>query len=375
MLSLFKTHKGKDYKFIDDIIKQQFNIGGTLLLVHRYQGPHFQGELKDETQPMPEEELNELNIQDLLFLENRDRKYSQDIIELKGHYQVSDLEFNLSQFGLMFTSNSLYINVHLNEMIARIGRKLMAGDVIELVHRRDDALLDEARPAINAFYVVKDASRPAEGYSITWYPHIFRVNVEPLKDSQEYKDILDKEDEEGNRLKDIISTYKKISEVSDSIAEQAHKEVSKRNFDSQHYYVKGGGKNQPTDNLIPWIFNQDNIPPNTNDIVPSGRRFPQSPIDGDYFVRTDYHPARLFVRENSKWKALEENWRTEYTSSNKVLEEFLNNEKIETYGPYPEDKEPEKQALSKVVLPRAKIPQENEVIRIVDDLNPEGDCE
>ena len=38
--------------------------------------------------------------QDLLFLEYRDRKYDQDIYTIRGVYNVQDIDFNLSQFGL-----------------------------------------------------------------------------------------------------------------------------------------------------------------------------------------------------------------------------------------------------------------------------------
>src|SRR5690606_13511658 len=154
-------------------------------------------------------------------------------------------------------------------------------------------LLDENLPALNAFYVVKDAARAAEGYSATWYPHIWRIRVEPLKDSQEYKEIFDREEEENNTLRDILSTANKQAEINQAIIDQAQEEVDRRNYDSSHFYIKTDGA-LTTSNLLPWIFNGDGIPPNQNDVVPSGRRFPQSPSEGDYFLRTDYKPARLF---------------------------------------------------------------------------------
>jgi hypothetical protein len=44
---------------------------------------------------------SEQNIQDLLWLENRDRKYDQDVYKMRGLYQRADQDFDLSQFGLL----------------------------------------------------------------------------------------------------------------------------------------------------------------------------------------------------------------------------------------------------------------------------------
>ena len=83
-LSIFKPEKGNDYKFFDRNIKEMFTVGGTDLHFHKYLGPHDQGDTNKDgaaspTQPQYSgDSLNERTIQDLLFLENRDRKYSDD---------------------------------------------------------------------------------------------------------------------------------------------------------------------------------------------------------------------------------------------------------------------------------------------------------
>ena len=84
-LSIFKPEKANDYKFFDRNIKEMFTVGGTDLHLHKYLGPHKQGDtnkdgLASPTQPnYAPSETNERTMQDLLFLENRDRKYSDDI--------------------------------------------------------------------------------------------------------------------------------------------------------------------------------------------------------------------------------------------------------------------------------------------------------
>ena len=144
-LSLYRPNKTNDYRFLDRTIHEMLTVGGTDLYIHKYLGPQSQGPSIDYTQP---EYINEspTNIQDLLFLENRDRKYDPNIYRLRGHYNVQNLDFDLSQFGLFLNNDIIFITVHYNDMIEQFGRKLMVGDVIELPHLLDYNPLDEKIP-------------------------------------------------------------------------------------------------------------------------------------------------------------------------------------------------------------------------------------
>ena len=90
-------------------------------------------------------------------MENRDRKYDPDVYDLRGVYNVSDNDFDLTQFGLFLTNDTLFITFHINDMIERLNRKLMPGDVLELPHLRDELLLTAEKEAINKFYVANRA--------------------------------------------------------------------------------------------------------------------------------------------------------------------------------------------------------------------------
>src|SRR5690606_6174325 len=98
----------------------------------------------------------ETAIQDFLFVENRDRKYSKDLIELRAVYSVQDNEFEMNQFVAQLAGDIITLEFHINDMAMQLGRKMMAGDVIEFPHLRDDLLLDEDAPAINRYYVVQE---------------------------------------------------------------------------------------------------------------------------------------------------------------------------------------------------------------------------
>jgi hypothetical protein len=204
-LSLYREQKQNDYRFLDRNISEQLTVGGTDLYIHKYAGPLDQGPSTDFTQPQYDA-MEPTNIQDLLFLENRDRKYEKDIYRLRGHYSVQNLDFDLSQFGLFLSNDTIFINVHYNDMMDILGRKMMVGDVIELPHLLDyDPLNYDATlfpTALKRFYQVTDANFGSEGFAIDWYPHLWRIKCEKLVDSQEFQDILRAPDDIDNYLGD-----------------------------------------------------------------------------------------------------------------------------------------------------------------------------
>ena len=161
-----------------------FQVGGVDVLVHKCIGPVDPSD--------PSKALGETTIQDVLFMENRDRRYHQDVFYIRGHYQVQDTDFNLSQFGIFFQNDTMFLTVHINHSIDCIGRKLMSGDVIELPNLKDDYALSNASESLKRFFVVEEVSRAAEGFSATWYPHLYRLKLKTIVDSQEFRDIFEK---------------------------------------------------------------------------------------------------------------------------------------------------------------------------------------
>ena len=143
-LSLFKPEKGNDFQFLDRNISEMFQIGGTDAYIHKYISPNDQGSSDDATQPQRSgDTLNELAIQDMLFLENRDRKYDQDVYHTRVIYNVGDIDFDLSQFGLFLQNDQLFMTFHIKDIVETLGRKIMNGDVIELPHLNYEQTLDE----------------------------------------------------------------------------------------------------------------------------------------------------------------------------------------------------------------------------------------
>jgi hypothetical protein len=339
-LSLYKPEKGPDFKFLDRTINEQFQVGGTDIFVHKYLGPVNPEEgTATPSVPTNSNPIGELGIQDLIFMENRDRHYDQDVYRIRGIYTMQDIDFNLSQFGLFLTNDNIMITFHLRSTFDTIGRKLMAGDVLELPHLKDEYALDDAMIALKRYYVVTDVTRPASGYSQTWYPHLLRAKCQPLVDSQEFKEILDADAGagDGTTLRDIMSTYNKSLEINQAILDQAELDSPTSGYDVKQFYVlptKEDGTidvldttttdadastensaidtsmilQSPNKDLYVGYLTGDGVPPNgapyTFDIS-----FPSNPVKGQYHLRTDYFPNRLFRWDGGNWIKFEDNVR------------------------------------------------------------------
>ena len=238
-LSLYRPEKGNDFRLLDRVINEQFQVGGTDIVVHKYLGPQD----PDATDASPSTPVNgnpiaELGIQDVLFMENRDRKYDRDVYVTRGIYTMQDIDFNLSQFGFFLTNDNIMITFHLRATVDLLGRKLMSGDVLELPHLKDEYALGDDMVALKRFYVITDVTRAATGYSQTWYPHLLRVKCEPLVDSQEFKQILDGDAGDGvNSLRDVMSMYNKNIEINNQIIAQAEEDANVSGYDTTQFYV------------------------------------------------------------------------------------------------------------------------------------------
>ena len=458
-LSLYRPQKGNDYRFIDKTIWEMFQVGGTDVLVHKYLGPD--AAVQGNTPSTPTYNTDDpFNIQDLLFLENRDRKYDPDIYLLRGVYNLSDIDFNLSQFGLFLQNDTIFITFHINDTVEKIGRKIIAGDVIELPHLTDEYALNDLQYALKRFYVIEEVSRAAEGFSVTWYPHLYRAKCKPLVDSQEYKQILDgianTDSDRGaynagityypgdivtgtdgkkyevvqevtgiappngtyyaiaDTLKDIISTYNKEMQITSAVLNQAEADAPKSGYDTSKFYtlqrtddgtaeiastdataVTVDAATQATDvdgNLLydtngdPVYVGQtassvlmpadgdgyngyltrDGVPPNGAPFT-AGIAFPINPTVGQYALRTDYLPNRLFRFDGSRWRKFEDNVRMTMnnlgasdvaaggTYAGKDIRQtqkatFVNNPTVATIDGH-ETKE--KQSLTKALRPQA----------------------
>jgi hypothetical protein len=252
---------------------------------------------------------------------------------------MQDLDFNLSQFGLFLQNDNIFIMFHLKNTVDVLQRKIMPGDVIELPHLKDEYALDDSIVALKRFYVVQDVSRPAAGYSQTWYPHLLRAKCVPLIDSQEFKEILDSDAGagDGSTLRDLLSTYRQSIDINNQILAQAEADAPSSGYDTTNLFViplREDGTvdvadasvtdddasinnstldasvvlRSPDKDIYVGYLNGDGSPPNGAPYG-FGISFPASPIKGQFYLRTDYMPNRLFRYDGRHWIKYEDNVR------------------------------------------------------------------
>jgi len=382
-ISLYKPERGNDYEFLDRQISEMFTVGGTDVNIHKYLGPVNPEEGEGTADKPIYDAVKETNIQDLLFLENRDRKYDTSVYTIRGIYNVQDIDFNLSQFGLFLSNDTLFLTIHIRDSIKSLGRKIITGDVLELPHLKDEYALNDYSMALKRFYVVEDVNRASEGFSNTWYPHLYRLKLKQIYDGQEYAEILDLPAAEGSdkTLRDVLSTYEKEMQISAAVVAQAEINAPKSGFETTHFYTVATNDDgtvalQTADETD---IDASNITTSTDEVVnrparegytgyllnygdgttPNaapygfGIQFPRNPLEGDFFLRTDYLPNRMFRYDGARWLKVQDDVRM--TLSNTLdrytqKTSFINNTNTNTIDG---QVVPERQSLSQALKPKA----------------------
>ena len=355
-LSLYKPERGQDYKFIDRQVSEMFQVGGTDVYLHKYIGVL---DPTDVTQTLPV-----TAIQDVVFLENRDRKYDSSIYKIRGMYNVQNIDFNLSQFGLFIDNDTVYMTVHINDFIKYIGRKPLSGDVVELPHLRDQFALFDADVSLPRYYTIEDVGRASEGFSATWFPHLYRLKLKKITAGQQYADILNQvatdvngdPDPNGTTLKDLLSTYNQEIAVNNSVLSEAEANAKQSGYETRQFYtlaVDDTGRaslqtadeteldtsntsynasttvNRPQRTGYTGYLVGDGFPVNGYEFG-HGIQFPEIPGTDDFFLRTDFLPNRLFRFDGLRWIKVEDAVRMDMTNTNTrqtLKTSFINNTK------------------------------------------------
>jgi hypothetical protein len=356
-ISMYKPERGNDYKFMDRQVSEMFQVGGVDVYLHKYMGPQLKNEGTAD-QPVYDV-MSVTNIQDLLFLENRDRKYDEEIYRIRGHYQVQNIDFNLSQFGLFLDNDTVMMTVHINDFIKYIGRKPVSGDVLEFPNLRDEFAFNEFDLALPRYYVIEDVGRASEGFSATWYPHLYRLRLKKIVDQQQFADILNQPARDSNgdptdmTLRDLLSTHSKELEINDQIVAQAEADAPKSGYETRQFYtlaVDDQGKpvlNTADENTI---LASENVLASQSEGIPErtgytgylvgdgfpvngydfgfGIQFPATAVKDDFFLRTDFMPNRLHRFDGARWVKVEDAVRMNMTNNDTRATQktaFINN--------------------------------------------------
>ena len=181
-------------------------------------------------------------------------------------------------------------------------------------------------------------------------------------------------------ISDIQGTREKDYEINDAILIQADADVPLSGYDVTKFYIvptlldgqpanPDSLTNQSLDtvdgtqggmNVTPrgegytmGYLTGDGQAPNGLPVTP-GVSFPLNPVAGDYALRLDYMPNRLFRYDGSRWIKIEDNVRTNLNNgvtNNTLRSTFVNN----TYTVNTNDQGaiPSRQSLSEILRPKA----------------------
>jgi hypothetical protein len=280
-------------------------------------------------------------------------------------------------------------------MMDSLGRKLIAGDVLEFPSMRDIPIFDNA-VGINKYYVVQDALYAAAGYGPKWFPHVWMVRAKLMTASTEFSEIISQAasgqtaggvgqgigimpdgftetaDSDGNPglgcdpdITNSLNLFCSIIGITDEIIAEAeqHAFFDPKFFESANLYIyidteTGypviGSNYFSGDGAVPNMStnNDDNLEP-SGPLVGAGVSFPDDMTDGQYYLRIDYYPERLFQKQGKCYKLIEVDVLKTWTAYNRVLDTFIDNNKdtVLSDGTII----PEKQAVSQVVKQKVDL--------------------
>lgn len=261
-------------------------------------------------------ELN--NIQDKIFLENRDREYSKNSIRMKAFYELLDVQTELSKLGIELPSQIFTLQISFNSCISNLGRPLVIGDIIEIP---SEAQYNPLLEKILKYLEVTDVSWATNGYTPGWRPTLLKITAQPMLATQETQDIFgglgeifdstgfftndkskiqnygnitDAIKAAGDTLtpevgEDVSGIYQFSEEQIQSAKDQGFPYLDKLNYDATGLYV------------------EDGLPKNGEPYT-EGEVYPTNPKHGDYhrltFDSADKDlPARLH-----RWSSAKNRW-------------------------------------------------------------------
>jgi len=301
------------------------------------------------------------NIQDRIFLENRDRDYDENPVRIKGSYQPIDVQAFQSKhgYGSLFSGDEWIIEVSFSTIVGLLGRPFVIGDVLQLP--AETQYTTSMKPVLR-YVEVQDVAWSVNGYTPNWVPTIQRLITRPVMASQETQDLFGNltENVDENGVVDINDgqtnkPYQDIFNIAHTIDADADTQVPERGEDYADIaqipaaFYEWEEEQDGDTNIAKRIdrvrgqFGYDAMPPNGEPYT-QGDDFPLNPKDGD-FHRLTYTtirsgiPARLYKYSSYKvtWVYLEKDRRAQYKNTEAKLQTFLDPESS-TVTP-PDDKE------------------------------------
>lgn len=335
---LYQKERSQNYNYIDRVVKSYMEQGGALFHIYPMTA------IVDSNGQSHKIGEKGFLVSDPVFNENPKRKYSRETFDLWGVTTMNTPQFSFSFSGLsLLDGDEKEISFHYNSMVAQLGRKIMIGDVIEWSWLRDLDILGIETGA-NKFYHVTSSERDEKGWAANYKYHLWKVKCKPITNAPEFSDLFN-DGKENDFYEDVNSgnggggldpdntTTSNELDIMDKVLEEAELNgPSYRLHDEHHVYLDENNQLYVENRFIPQGI--DGIPNQLECAnIEFGEFFPENPKDGDYFLRVDYNPPRLFKRIVSKetnegrWQLTEFDNREQWTGVPAILRSHINNDK------------------------------------------------
>jgi hypothetical protein len=289
----------KDSELIDRIVREHIDMGGVVVYVYRYIGtpPQSRNLVNERTDPgiaEPIDIASWLGIQDPVYGENRDRAYDLERIpRIRGVFKVSQNDMIYGRFGVQGLNNDVFsIEFHIRSVEQQLGRRFIIGDVLEFPHLKDIAVNGNVASKL---YEVARVMKAPNGWDQRYTNHVLGLILRPVRDQQEFIQIMERKDQYGKTLAEQVSVGPNILKLNDALAENAERLAPDSTWDTSEIYLDPETTKDGPDN-----WTDKGVPP---DGIPYGKGsdFPLNPNDFDWFLRTDYFPNRLFQFYEGYW--------------------------------------------------------------------------
>jgi len=249
------------------------------------------------------------DVQDYLFMENRDRDYASSSVKLKVAYTPFDAASDLSKFG--FQIADIYsFTISFAEMVKALGRPIVVSDVLELP---SETQYDHNLNPVRKFLEVSDVSWDSQGFTTTWKPIIYKFQAQPVIPSQEHRDIIGTPEKFKYEVDDMdffglqqVQTQQ-ITATENNSAE-AELDVPEKGIDAKEFASGANRFATPGSNGDVGIYVEDGLPKNGEPFT-EGFKLPDisSANDGEYF-RLNYAPETKIPSRLYKFSAIKAKW-------------------------------------------------------------------
>lgn len=272
------------------------------------------------------------NIQDTLFLENRDRDYATSSIQLKCSYQPFDSVGDLGKFGFSILDQYVF-TCSFARMVEKLGRPVVTGDILEVV---PELSYDRNMKPVKKFVEITDCGWSAEGYTPQWQPLLYRFQGVQLIPSAETRDILKTPEQQLYNTPDP-DFFDNLSQIPTAqvLATEANKVEAQTSVNETGSDVREIAEIIPqspkvAEQYSEGVYVEDGLPPNG---LPYGEGYQLPDVthasDGEYY-RLNYPDSskiapRLykFSLVKGKWVFVESDRRQQYSGLKPSLRNAL----------------------------------------------------